>query len=191
MRNVEIKAFVRNPKDFLQRVESIARKNAVFRQVDYFFNIPDQNKGGRFKLRIQRDQGDEETAEGPGQLIYYERPDQAGPKLSNYVIYKTEDPVTLISTLEMALGLAGKVQKTRTLYMYGQTRIHYDEVNGLGRFMELEVVLYNNQTLEEGQEIANDLMKQLGIGQGDLAEGAYFDLLRKVEEYQKENSGNQ
>ena len=44
-------------------------------------------------------------------------------------------------TLGKALGVKGRVKKTRLLYMVGQTRVHVDEVEGLGNFMELEVSL--------------------------------------------------
>ena len=42
-------------------------------------------------------------------------------------------------TLKKALGIKGVVKKNRTLYMVGQTRVHVDQVEGLGDFMELEV----------------------------------------------------
>ncbi len=81
------------------------------------------------------------------------------------------------SALSVALGVRGVVRKTRTLYLVGQTRIHLDEVAGLGDFMELEVVLHPGQTDEEGQAIARDLMTRLGVEEKDLLEGAYMDLL--------------
>ena len=61
--------------------------------------------------------------------------------------------------------------------MIGQTRVHCDEVEGLGDFMELEVVLDDNQTTQEGQAIAEDLMTKLGIDKSKLISGAYMDLL--------------
>ena len=61
--------------------------------------------------------------------------------------------------------------------MIGQTRVHCDEVEGLGDFMELEVVLNDNQTTQEGQDIAEDLMAKLGIDKSKLISGAYMDLL--------------
>ena len=59
----------------------------------------------------------------------------------------------------------------------GQTRVHCDQVEGLGDFMELEVVLDDNQTTEDGQAIAEDLMVKLGIDSSKLIAGAYMDLL--------------
>ncbi|HTX91857.1 MAG TPA: class IV adenylate cyclase, partial [Anaerolineales bacterium] len=107
------------------------------------------------------------------------RSDSAGPKRSEYFIAETADPPALKAALSAALGVRGVVRKTRTLYMVGQTRLHLDEVEGLGQFMELEVVLRPGQTDMEGQSIADDLMVKLGIEQGDLLEGAYMDLLEK------------
>jgi len=86
-------------------------------------------------------------------------------------------PNELRSTLQAALGELGTVRKTRFLHIYGQTRIHIDQVEGLGNFMELEVVLTPDQTLEQGQQIAEDLMQKLEIGTNNLISGAYLDQL--------------
>ncbi len=79
--------------------------------------------------------------------------------------------------LELACGIRGVVRKTRYLYLVGQTRVHLDDVEGLGQFMELEVVLREGQSDAEGQAIAEELMTRLGVERGDLLEGAYMDLL--------------
>ncbi|RXG61624.1 hypothetical protein Avbf_01500 [Armadillidium vulgare] len=79
--------------------------------------------------------------------------------------------------LSEALGVAGKVVKKRTLYLIGQTRIHVDEVESLGNFMEFEVVLREDQKPEEGEAIARDLMKKFKIQEKDLIDRAYVDLL--------------
>lgn len=59
----------------------------------------------------------------------------------------------------------------------GQTRVHCDDVEGLGHFMELEVVMKENQSATEGEAIAKDLMSKLGLKDADLVKGAYIDLL--------------
>ncbi len=43
--------------------------------------------------------------------------------------------------LDRAFGTTQFVEKTRRLFLVGQTRVHLAEVEGLGSFMELEVVL--------------------------------------------------
>jgi predicted adenylyl cyclase CyaB len=89
----------------------------------------------------------------------------------------TSDPENLKRVLELAYGIRGIVRKTRYLYLVGQTRVHLDDVEGLGQFMELEVVMREEQSDAEGQAIAEGLMASLGVESGDLIEGAYMDLL--------------
>ena len=139
----------------------------VILQEDTFFNVPQ----GRLKLRI--------LAPDRSQLIFYTRPDQEGPKRSDYHISYSSDPENLKHVLELAYGIRGVVKKTRYLYLVGQTRVHLDDVKGLGHFMELEVVMREGQGDAEGQAIAEDLMTSLGVERSDLIDGAYMDLLEK------------
>ena len=61
--------------------------------------------------------------------------------------------------------------------MVGQTRVHCDEVDGLGQFVELEVQLRDDQSEEQGVNIAEELMEKLGVEKQNLITGAYMDLL--------------
>jgi predicted adenylyl cyclase CyaB len=79
--------------------------------------------------------------------------------------------------LTHALGTVGRVRKRRRVYFVGQTRVHLDEVQGLGSFLELEVVLAPAQSVEQGQLVAHDLLAALGVADTDLVAGAYVDLL--------------
>ena len=164
--NIEIKARTRDFEEVRRRAESLSVTPVeVIPQEDIFFNT----EKGRLKLRI--------LALNLGQLIYYTRPDQQGPKRSEYHFYETPDPENLKRVLELAYGIRGVVKKTRYLYLVGQTRVHLDDVDGLGQFMELEVVMGEGQSDAEGQAIAEGLMSRLGVERGDLLEGAYMDLL--------------
>ncbi|XP_022109182.1 uncharacterized protein LOC110989248 isoform X2 [Acanthaster planci] len=111
------------------------------------------------------------------QLVFYDRPDTTGPKLSKFSLAELHHPEQLKTTLSLALGVKGIVKKTRTLIMVGQTRVHIDEVEGLGSFMELEVMMQPQQTSADGTKIADELMEQLGIQSSDLISGAYMDLI--------------
>jgi predicted adenylyl cyclase CyaB len=164
--NIEIKARVEDFDVLRARAEALSDAPVkVIPQEDTFFNT----NMGRLKLRV--------LAPDVGYLIYYERPDQDGPKRSDYHLAKTDEPENLKTALKLALGVRGVVRKTRYLYLVGQTRIHLDEVEGLGHFMELEVVLREGQSDAEGQAIAEDLMRRLGVREEALIEGAYMDLL--------------
>jgi predicted adenylyl cyclase CyaB len=166
--NIEIKARVH---DFESLQASAAQLSdapcQTIAQEDTFFQVPQ----GRLKLR--------ELSPHHGQLIYYQRQDISGPKHSEYHIYETDDPEGLKSILAKAYGIRGVIAKIRYLYMAGQTRIHLDDVKGLGKFMELEVVLQPGQTDSEGQTIAKSLMSKLGIEDTDLVDSAYMDMLEK------------
>jgi predicted adenylyl cyclase CyaB len=167
--NIEIKARVRDFKQIRSRAEKLSDTPVeIIPQEDVFFNV----EKGRLKLRILADER--------SQLIYYTRPDQQGPKRSDYHISRSPDPQNLKRVLELAYGVRGVVRKTRYLYLVGQTRIHLDDVESLGVFMELEVVLKEEQSDADGQQIAEDLMSALGVEKADLLDGAYMDLLEKT-----------
>jgi len=164
--NIEIKARVRDFDEIRQRAERLSDTDVqIIRQEDTFFNT----EKGRLKLRV--------LATDRAQLIYYLRSDQEGPKRSDYHIFETSDPENLKRLLELAYGIRGVVKKTRYLYIVGQTRIHLDDVDGLGQFMELEVVLQEGQSNAEGEEIAEHLMTSLEVERSHLIEGAYMDML--------------
>jgi hypothetical protein len=55
-------------------------------------------------------------------------------------LVRTTEPDHLRGVLGAACGIMGVVRKRRTVRMVGRTRVHLDEVEGLGRFIELEVV---------------------------------------------------
>jgi adenylate cyclase len=69
------------------------------------------------------------------------------------------------------------VRKHRTLYLAGRSRIHLDRVEGLGDFVEIEVVLADEDDVEDGVREAHALMASLGIDPSRLVAGAYVDLL--------------
>ncbi|MEE4312793.1 MAG: class IV adenylate cyclase [candidate division KSB1 bacterium] len=165
--NIEIKARVNDADRFHRIASEISDDEQILYPEDTFFNCP----RGRLKLRRFPD--------GTGELIYYERPDQSGPKISRYRITRTQDPQGLLLTLSSALGTIGVVRKKRHLFLSGQTRIHLDDVDGLGIFAELEVVLHPEQSEEEAISIANQLMRTLHIDDADLIEEAYIDLIRR------------
>jgi predicted adenylyl cyclase CyaB len=84
-----------------------------------------------------------------------------------------------LDIMNATLGRTGIVKKTRTLYLAGQTRVHLDRVEGLGDFLELEVVLRQGQSDDEGKSIAAALLSEFGIEQRQMVAEAYVDLLAR------------
>ena len=165
-RNVEIKAQV----DSLDAIEPLAaalsgQEPVAIAQDDTFFACTH----GRLKLRA--------FADGTGELIFYQRADDKGPKESFYGISPTDSPDTLREALTLAYGAIGRVKKQRVVFMAGRTRIHLDRVEGLGEFLELEVVLRDGESASDGMEEARTLMEGLGVSAKQLLSGAYLDLL--------------
>ncbi len=164
--NVEIKARVPDAEAIHARVRAIADgPGETLVQRDVFFACTT----GRLKLR--------QIATGRCELIWYRRSDTAGSKRSDYTVMPVEDAASLLGLLDQALGQTRVVDKTRHLFVVGQTRVHLDAVVGLGDFVELEVVLREGQSEAEGHAIAADLMSRLGIEETSLLHGAYADML--------------
>ena len=164
--NIEMKAVLKDRT----AAEAVASRlcssgPTAFPQEDFFFKCD----GARLKLRIL----------GPdrGELIRYDRADIADARRSTYLIARTEDPYVLLDILTATLDRTGVVKKMRTLYLIGQTRVHIDQVEGLGEFLELEVVLQAGQRDVEGKNIAAALFADFGIEQHQIVAKAYVDLL--------------
>jgi len=166
-RNIEIKARIEDIEKLAAKVAVVADKGPFeLFQDDTFFACAN----GRLKLRT--------FSATEAELIFYRRPDQAGPKESVYSIAPVTEPDKIREVLSRAYGQTGRVIKHRTLYLIGRTRVHLDKVEGLGDFLELEVVLAENEASEDGVSGANELLGKLGIPPENLIEGAYVDLKR-------------
>jgi len=164
-RNIEIKARIESVQALVAKAAALATEGPIdIFQDDTFFHCAN----GRLKLRAFSPQS--------GELIFYRRPDQQGPKESFYLRSPTPEPDTLRESLTLAYGEAGRVRKHRTLFLAGRTRIHLDRVEGLGDFLELEVVLGEDEASDAGVREAHELMAALGVEPAQLIDGAYVDL---------------
>lgn len=165
-RNVEIKARIVSVEAFIPIVAALASEGPIkIVQRDTFFRCD----AGRLKLR--------DFLNGSGELIFYRRANARGPKESFYLRSETSTPEVPRRSLALAYGEAGNVSKLRTLFLVGRTRVHLDQVEGLGHFLELEVVLGENEPSKAGMLEALELMSKLGVESHQLIEGAYVELL--------------
>jgi predicted adenylyl cyclase CyaB len=169
-RNIEIKARAHAFDELRERAAALSTDApSIFRQLDCFYDVP----RGRLKLR----QFEDGT---PAELIFYQRDDRDGPKASYYTRSPVSNPEAMHALLASALTTRGIVSKERHLYMAGRTRIHLDRVDGLGDFVELEVVLAPDEDEETGTAEAHALLDRLGVQHADLVPVAYVDLLNEA-----------
>jgi adenylate cyclase class IV len=166
-RNIEIKARIASVEALLAQARALADGEAeVIEQDDTFFAVA----MGRLKLR--------QFADGSAELIHYHRGDGLEARPSDYVRVSVQDAAALREALARGCGVVGRVRKRRLLLRLGQTRLHLDRVEGLGDFVELEVVLREGQSDDEGRAIAEGWMRSLGLQHAPRLGGAYLDLLR-------------
>ena len=134
MRNIEAKLRVDDLAAVRERALALgARAVGQLEQVDTYFFAPN----GRLKLREVAEDGQSAAA----WLIAYQRADDAGARLSTYEMAPVPDAAALLAVLRPAMGVRVRVAKTRDLLLLRHTRIHLDDVRGLGSFVEMETLV--------------------------------------------------
>lgn len=163
-RNVEVKAVDPDPARTLERaLELGASDEGVLVQRDTYFAV----LTGRLKLREQEP--------GGAVLIAYERPDETAAHVSNYRLVPVPDADELRGALAAVAGVRVVVDKRRRLLLWDCVRIHLDEVEGLGSFVELEAVAEPDSDLAREHELVGQVRAALGIEDAALREGSYAD----------------
>lgn len=164
-RNVELKASLASLEDARQTAERVAtQKLAVQHQVDTYF----QCTAGRLKLR--------EINGDSAQLIWYARPDRPDARGSEYYLFDVQDPGLLKQMLASGLGVRQIVTKRRQIFLYHNVRIHLDEVEGRGSFLEFEAVLGPDHGVEEGARRVAYLREAFQLDDDCLLSGSYGDM---------------
>ena len=170
MRNVELKARDPDPARTLERALAVgADDRGEIRQRDTYFS----GARGRLKLREQ------ETGGSPlwDELIEYSRADSTDARTSTYRRVPVADVAPLREALDAAYGTLGTVTKRRRLLLWEGVRIHLDEVEGLGSYVELEAVAEVGSDLSGEHDKVERLREELGIEDRHLVATSYSDLL--------------
>lgn len=167
MPNIEIKARLRDREGVERTARKLGACVGMDHQIDTYFRSP----RGRLKLR--------ESSPGGAQLVPYLRPDQSGPKRSDYLVVPVADPVLCKRLFSEILGVDIVVDKMRTIYLIENVRVHIDDVNGLGQFFELEAVYDDPQRERKERQKVRMLLKKFGIADDDLIEGSYREMIKE------------
>jgi len=140
----------------------------TMRQVDTYFNV----QRGRLKLR--------EIDDTRAELIQYDRSDLAEARASDYRLVPVSDAQEMKASLAAALGVSREVRKRRELLMYHNVRIHLDEVEGLGTFIEFEAVVGPEADEVISRERLSEIQKAMGVRSADYLAHSYSDLLEST-----------
>ena len=134
-------------------------------QVDTYFNVA----YGRMKLR----EGNIEHA-----LIHYTRENTASSKSSQVILYQAKPDPALKAILTTALGVKVVVRKRRRIYFIDHVKFHFDTLDGLGDFVEVEAIDQNG-TIDPIvlQQQCDYYAKLFGIQQEDYIADSYSDIL--------------
>jgi homotetrameric cytidine deaminase len=169
-RNVELKARDQDPESTLRAALAHgAQDQGVLTQRDTYFAA----REGRLKLREER------RADGPwtATLIAYARADEATARTSAYHLADVGDPAALTAALDAALGTVVVVEKFRRLLLWEGVRIHVDEVEDLGTFVELEAVAPADSDLSDEHRKVAELRAVLKMDDENVEARGYAALL--------------
>ncbi|MFQ5629498.1 MAG: class IV adenylate cyclase [bacterium] len=166
MRNIEIKA---RYTDFAFARKCVRQEggnhHSTMQQSDVYFRVVN----GRLKLRyLEKD---------IGYLVYYERDDNPEPRASEYYIYDTKRPAELQHLLSAAHGILAKVNKRREVYLIDNVRVHLDEVEGLGQFIEFEAVMDSKSHTDAEIAKIETLIVRFRIDRKNLLSQSYLDMV--------------
>jgi predicted adenylyl cyclase CyaB len=171
IKNVEFKAKV----DAIEKYESgLLTLQPDFQgldhQIDTYFNVP----VGRLKLR----EGTIENA-----LINYDRENSPGSKESQIILYKHKPDAALKNILIKQFGVKVIVDKKRKIYFIGNVKFHFDEVENLGTFLEVEAIDSAEEfTIEELKEQCNSYFDFFELTQNNLIDRSYSDLILELQQ---------
>jgi adenylate cyclase, class 2 len=164
--NIEFKAKATNIEALEEKLLSLHPQFiGTDHQIDTYYNVQD----GRLKLR----EGNIENA-----LIWYKRADFAGAKQSDIILYKHAPDSALKSILEKLHGIKVVVDKLRKIYFVDNVKFHFDRVEGLGTFIEVEAIDNDGSiAVEKLTEQCNFYANFFDIATDDFMKESYSDML--------------
>lgn len=147
------------------QVADPVRFDTILIQTDTYFPA----RECRLKLR--------EIQNEPPELIWYRRPNQTEIRTCEYRRLAIQDLETVKRGLSAILGVDAVVVKTRRLFRWQNVRIHLDQVEKLGDFIEFEAVLGHTGQVAEGEQQIALLKNWLGLSEVHAIATSYRDLM--------------
>jgi len=166
IKNFEFKVKVDELEKYENKILTLNPEfEGVKHQIDTYFNT----ELGRLKLRESNDENS---------LINYDRENISGSKESQIILYQHKPNVALKNILTRQLGVKIIVDKKRRIYFIDNVKFHFDNVDGLGTFIEVEAIDRNEEfTTEELKEQCNKYFNFFQLTKSNLVDKSYSDLI--------------
>lgn len=169
--NIEFKAKVAAIEPYENKLLTL---DPVFKgldhQIDTYFHVPH----GRLKLR----EGNIENA-----LINYDRADSTDAKESQVILYHHEPNTALKSILTKQLGVKVVVDKKRKIYFIDNVKFHFDVVQHLGTFIEVEAINRGGAFTTEALKAQCDhYFEFFGLSKDSVMAQSYSDMLMGLQQ---------
>jgi len=164
LQNLELKASISSVSGAVRVTRRLkAHRKGMYHQLEIYYEVP----RGRLKLRVINNRA--------GELIFYCRPNKNGGRYSDYLILPVSNAKLANELYTAAFGQKVIVEKKRRLFLYKNSRIHLDEVFGLGIFIEFEVLVMHGK--RQAKKLLELLSAEFGIQHKATIAKSYSDLL--------------
>lgn len=167
MQNIEFKCELRDmtlARYHCKKLE--AKLVGVVEQMDTYYKLPD----GRLKRRIVKDE--------PVEWIFYHRPDRVTPKMSHFMIYSEEQARARWGVLPLKDWLV--IRKVREIYILNNIRIHLDDVEQLGQFIEYEAQVSPKYNVRVCHDQIATLRHEFAPILGEAIAYGYADMMDRI-----------
>lgn len=169
IKNFEFKAKVTEIEKYENKLLTLNPKyHRLDHQIDTYFNATH----GRLKLR---------EGNAGNSLINYDRENIAGSKQSQIIFFKHTPDLALKEILKKQLGVKVVVDKKRKIYSIDNVTFHFDIVENLGTFLEVEAI-------DDKDEFTSEYLKSqcdkyfhfLELTDENLVDKSYSDLILEL-----------
>jgi len=166
-RNIEVKIRVHDLAPLRAAALSAgACSRGVEAQTDRYYELVG---GRRVKLRVRDG--------GAAEMIRYDRPETGGVRASTYDVTPVRDTDAGVCMVPKGAPVS-IVRKRRELLTIDNVRIHLDDVDGLGTFLELEAVVDPAHDDDACRHQVSALLDALGLATAEPIRASYGELVR-------------
>ena len=182
MVEVEVKLKI-DSVDLIEKklVEIGFKKGQILQEIDYYYNGVDRD----FRQSGEALDGSAVVADRPGEPLI--QMTYKGPKLDNVSMSRVEHQVNIddFETMQSILSSLGykpvmPVMKLRRELFSEEMAACVDTVDGLGDFLELEIIVDTENQREDALNKISDVLSQLGYSIGDTTTVSYLSMLEKL-----------